>query len=245
MSHNLSAKGIVVTIAFVLVTVPGFLEDLLSLRDRLSGPTGGSVNVSVGDWYQLIFPPLGLAILLFGIWWIPRVSKNEPSQQASQNSEVQGPDTMPEPRAVNSTVEEPEDHESHVNPVLGLPMYKTGKESAPVILETSASILMGLFSGRSSIEAKHLIEHYIGSLLLLKGEIQDIDETHSGRYRLSLKEISSGARIYCYFDEEWEQGITKLKLGQVVSVLGSLTNVDSLSVRLEHSSLSTQIHVQG
>jgi len=57
-----------IVIVFILVTGPGALDAWLSLFERFFGE-GKQVTVNFGDWYQALFPLLGLLVLLFGIWW--------------------------------------------------------------------------------------------------------------------------------------------------------------------------------
>ena len=58
-----------ITIAFLLITVPGALNNWMSLYSRFLGEDK-QVTVNIGNWYEAIFPVLGLLVLLFGFWWI-------------------------------------------------------------------------------------------------------------------------------------------------------------------------------
>lgn len=52
---------------FIFIEAPGALEDWLSLFDRFAADE--AVTVSLGQWFDLLFPIIGLGVLAFGIWW--------------------------------------------------------------------------------------------------------------------------------------------------------------------------------
>jgi hypothetical protein len=67
----MATKIIFTILGFLLVTGPGALDAWLSLFDRV---TGNEESITMGtsqiiQYYQLAFPFLGLAVLIFGLWW--------------------------------------------------------------------------------------------------------------------------------------------------------------------------------
>ncbi len=61
-------KYLVLALGFILITAPGAIAAWLSLFERFFGEDK-QVTVTFGNWYQALFPILGLLVLLFGIWW--------------------------------------------------------------------------------------------------------------------------------------------------------------------------------
>ena len=61
-------KYIITGIAFFLITGPGMVVAWLSLLDRFQGENE-PVSISIGTWYDILFPILGFAVLVIGIWW--------------------------------------------------------------------------------------------------------------------------------------------------------------------------------
>lgn len=64
-------KAMLAVLAFLLITVPGALNAWLSLIARFE--TGGTkMTINWRSWqdiYSVIFPLLGLAVIIFGLWW--------------------------------------------------------------------------------------------------------------------------------------------------------------------------------
>ncbi len=82
-------RYIPIALAFILITGPGALDAWLSLFERFFGEDR-QVTVNAGSWYQALFPVLGLAVLLFGIWWtrpkksvLPTTADESPDFQAA------------------------------------------------------------------------------------------------------------------------------------------------------------------
>ncbi len=66
MSKNIF-KYIMVALGYLLVTGAGAVDSWLSLIQHLR--SGQPVTINFGSWYDALFPVLGLAIIIFGIWW--------------------------------------------------------------------------------------------------------------------------------------------------------------------------------
>lgn len=63
-------KIIVVVLGFLLITAPGAIDSWLSLIQRLRG--NEAVNINLSSWhdiYSVVFPILGLAVIVWGLWW--------------------------------------------------------------------------------------------------------------------------------------------------------------------------------
>jgi len=58
-----------VALVFLLVTLPGAINTWLSLYDRFINNAEKPFRIPLADWYSVGFPLLGLAVLIFGIWW--------------------------------------------------------------------------------------------------------------------------------------------------------------------------------
>ena len=92
-------RYVLIGIVYLLVNGVGALDAWLSLFDRFFGENK-QVTVVVGDWYQALFPILGLAVLFFGVWWtrpgkvakpekiVPSVSKETIELAGEMKAEV-------------------------------------------------------------------------------------------------------------------------------------------------------------
>lgn len=63
-------KYVFVVTSFFFLTLPGSIEDLLSLQDRLQGDGENSLMAYFLDIYGVLFPVIAIGILIFGIWWV-------------------------------------------------------------------------------------------------------------------------------------------------------------------------------
>jgi hypothetical protein len=64
-----NARAIWLGIVYLFVTGPGAVSDWTSLIKSYFGGDA-QLNINFGSYYGAIFPIAGLAILLFGIWWL-------------------------------------------------------------------------------------------------------------------------------------------------------------------------------
>lgn len=64
----MGTRVILVSVAFLFITGPGAVDSWLSLIDRFFGKDK-QVTINTGDWYQALFPILGLIIIGVGLWW--------------------------------------------------------------------------------------------------------------------------------------------------------------------------------
>ncbi|MDA1218799.1 MAG: hypothetical protein O2909_05090 [Chloroflexi bacterium] len=73
----------------MFVTVPGMVDAWLSLADRFRGNNDGiTVQVAVWEIYALVFPIVGLLILLGGVWWTRPNLSDSKSKLAKQEFEA-------------------------------------------------------------------------------------------------------------------------------------------------------------
>ena len=221
-------KFFLIGAAFLLITGPGALDAWLSLFDRFVGEAEEPVNVSIGDWYQAIFPILGLIILL-GVILLTGNKKETPISahtKGSRNAVRQNQlETVP---ATEST-----------NPLPGVIVHDTH-----AILEGSIASLVGIFKDRTTAEAEPIVVAYIGRQVVVKARVFDVDKNTYGKkqYRVSLTEPGSNALIFARFDEQWSDQMAKLRKQQIITVLGSVRSIDRLSVSLESCSLIASLN---
>ena len=232
-------KYLIIGITFLLVTLPGAFDAWLSLIERFSGEDVSLLPIPTSVWYQSLFPIMGFAVLIFGIWWTrdkdkekvegstssSSVDVSEPRTSISDtHSEItnEGPDGVPQPVSDGSTQAFP-----------------------PTLLDASAFDLIGIFKGRTTTQAKPLVDAQIGNMAQIKGNIYDIDESLRGGYTVSIYEPSdsylSETLVLAYFDEEWTEVIRSLSVDQRVSVLGQIDDISRSSIRLVSCSLVKEL----
>ena len=214
-------KFVITGAVFLLITGPGAIDAWLSLIDRFFGDGQGDVAISIGSWYTTLFPLIGLAVLLFSIWWTRDQDDSKGKRRTS------GGDT-----AVATTLADE---------------TRKPSDSAPVDLSTfveaSAADLIGLYRGVSTIEANRKIAPYIGKMMRIMAIVEDVTESFEGHLRLALDEQSSDASAYAEFGKEWNDEILKLQLGEQVTVVGTISRVSSWDLNLESCSLATRLGI--
>ena len=109
-------------------------------------------------------------------------------------------------------------------------------ESCLLLADVSAADLFGIYKGRTTVQAKPLVDAHIGNMIQIRGSVFDISESSDGTYFVSLQEepsdISSSS-IMAYFGEESAVAIQFLAIGQSITVLGKIDDIDRSRIRLE------------
>ena len=100
-------KTVLVLFGFLFITGPSAIDAWFSLYDRYSNETTESATMNLASLtsiYQLVFPVIGLLVLLFGLWWarppqpVSSASGSDPDDSAkvedsgNQHSDVQALD---------------------------------------------------------------------------------------------------------------------------------------------------------
>ena len=222
-------KLLLVGAAFLLITGPGAVDAWLSLIDRFVGRVEGPVKVSIGDWYEAIFPILGLGILVGVVLWKggKQVIAKEHRADAPTDSPTESSSTVPlskETQAVDNSTQK----------------NYTPKISSTLIRAT-ASELTGIYKGITSIEAEPVVARYVGKLIVFDGEVRDVSvkDYGQGGYTVVLREKQSEVSIFANFVKDGNEDIRKLQHKQIITILGSIRKIEKYGIILESCSLAT------
>ena len=119
-------------------------------------------------------------------------------------------------------------------------------ESCLLLTDVSTADLVGIYKGRTTAQAKPLVDAYVGNMIHIRGSVVDIRESSNGRQHIvSLRERPSdilGPSISAYFDKELAEELQFLSINQSISVLGKIDDVDRLSIRLESCLLARGLY---
>ena len=119
-------------------------------------------------------------------------------------------------------------------------------ESCLLLSDVSTADLVGIYKGRTTAQAKPLVDAYVGNMIHIRGSVVDIRESSNGRQHIvSLREGPSdilGPSISAYFDKELAEELQFLSINQSISVLGKIDDVDRLSIRLESCLLARGLY---
>ena len=221
---------------YLLITVPSGLAAWLSLVDRFSREGNAFVLMSNLAWYPIGLLILGLAIVTVGIWWIRAKDK------------VKGTETTPEVTTMSEPIRDRlgDMVEEELYNLMALPTEIDTQSFPPTFLDVSTADLVGIYKGRTTAQAKPLVDVYVGNMIHIRGSVVDIRESSNGRQHIvSLREGPSdilGPSISAYFDKELAEELQFLSINQSVSVLGKIDDVDRLSIRLESCLLARGLY---
>lgn len=241
-------KYIFIGLSYGLVVIPGALNAWLSLIARFTAEDRLPITISTPFWYQSLFPILGLGVLLIGIWWTSDKDKEKEIESAEriihgsvqlERASTLQPEIVSEPEPTSAPevpaapklvrILTPEADETEPN---SLP---------PILLEATAADLVGIFKGRTAIQAQPLVDEQIGNLVRIQGIVRDVRENRNEGHTVVLSESTDESRggplIFASLDNERSNEISSLTLSQEITVLGRLTEVDQLSISLESCSL--------
>jgi hypothetical protein len=101
----------------------------------------------------------------------------------------------------------------------------------------TADYLLNLLEGHTQIQGKKLVEPYIGKWMKASGRLRDVHPNgailvtfiHEGQVALS--------DIRMFFEERWLDRLSILRRGDELTVIGQITKVDGMGVRLENCEL--------
>ena len=247
--------------AFLLITLPSAIAAWLSLIERIFGEGKAFITFPTSGWYEALFPIVGLAVLLFGIWWTR--DKDEGTSPTSLSPSIDAYELEPSrvPKQERSHQPIPEtlmSSEAISNAPIGLREEKPIRVSQPTVgeytqafpptlLDIKATDLTAIFTGRTTVQAKPLIDAQIGNMIRVRGNVSDIDETHTGEQCVTIREqtdsIYSDTFVLAHFDHIWAGAIQSLLIDQEVIVLGHIERINKWAVHLESCSLAKGLGV--
>ena len=199
--------------AFLLITGPGAVDAWLSLIDRFVGQVEEPISVSIGDWYEAIFPILGLIILVGVILWIRNKEEVAKEFRLSASTEsVTGSSSRASP-----------DKEAITPSNLATRGYTPRISSG--LIKASPSELTGLYRGVTTAEAEPKTARYIGKLIVVDGKVSDVNVLGYGKggYSVVLDDKDSNVAISARFSREGNEDILMLQSKQEISILGTIS----------------------
>ena len=231
-------KYIFFGLSYCLVVIPGALNAWLSLSDRFSDEDNSLISISTPFWYQTLFPILGLVVLLFGVWWTRDKDKGRETNPAAGSignpiQHVAEPIVQREVTPESVQVLTPEIGEEEPN----------SRQST--FLNASAADLVGIYDGRTTVQAQPLVEKQIGNWVRIKGNVTNVRESYQGGHSVALSEPTDesrlGAMVHAYFGEEWNEVVSSLSIDQDIMVFGRIAQIGELSIRLEACSFGRDL----
>jgi hypothetical protein len=107
-----------------------------------------------------------------------------------------------------------------------------------VSADVTSKFLIGLFEKHKTIDAKKLVEPFIGMWMQVSGSLSDVSELKSYGVIVHLKRASLvEATTALFFDQEWVDRLSILQKGSDITVIGQISDVDGLRVQLNHCEL--------
>ena len=113
----------------------------------------------------------------------------------------------------------------------------------------TVAYLVGLFNepGRTSFQARTLVEPYIGKWMKVSGVMKDVMRTNVDQKFVQMvfeRDPSIEythplfyAQLTMYFRNDWIQRVLILKVGDQLTVIGQIDRVDRISLQLENCEL--------
>jgi hypothetical protein len=128
--------------------------------------------------------------------------------------------------------------------VIGVASYITGLRQGPdkgaarrVFIKQPPEDLVAYFDQHTALEATRLTEPYVGKWFSVSGPIFNIQPPNlGGDFQVALANQS----VYLYFEKTWLDEFSVLKKGDVISVVGRITRIDTLGITAEKCELEEQ-----
>jgi len=125
-----------------------------------------------------------------------------------------------------------------------MPAFKTKRQFLPANI--TPEYLTDLFDGRTDLQAKHLVEPYIGKWMRVAGLLGNvgIPDEHSTQVTFEKMGIFDGGgrfethgHLYMHFKPVWEDRLAVLRPKTSIAVLGRLRKLNWVEVHLEDCEL--------
>jgi hypothetical protein len=101
--------------------------------------------------------------------------------------------------------------------------------------------LVGLFEGHTSIQAKRLVEPFIGNWMMISGRLGEVLSTDPDGAQVTFSErrLSELAAVLMYFQgKKWVDRLSILKREDSIAVVGQITQINSVWVQLDNCELA-------
>ncbi len=103
-------------------------------------------------------------------------------------------------------------------------------KSSPVQGTITPQYLVGLFKGRTELQAQKLVKEHVGTEMTVSGKVRAVEAFIGSRARIR---IESDPPISAYFDSDWLERLSALHVGDQISVTGEVDLVSENSLALE------------
>lgn len=186
------------------------LGGVLSWVADLASPLSGWV----GRW--LVF--------MFGAWLFWR----------SLHASLTAPVAVPQIRSIASV--QPSVNQPTESPSPSAKLT-TRRKAGRTYVDTTIESLVGLFEGRLDIQAKRLIQPYIGKWTTVHGPLGDVhadndDEMVAVTFDRQDDQVVHFPDVYLFFKPSWGNRLAALKKGDSITVVGRITKIDTWRVTL-------------
>lgn len=119
---------------------------------------------------------------------------------------------------------------------LSLPVIQTGGRTF-VGTSLTPEYLVGLFEGHTSLQAKKLVEPYIGKWIVISGNLKHVSSTSPGHAFVTFEgrgiaDKAAGVNMF-FNDNKWVERLSILRLADSLTVAGKIKDINQLEVDLE------------
>jgi tRNA_anti-like len=114
----------------------------------------------------------------------------------------------------------------------------TLEERIFVGVDITPQFLSSLHSGHTEVQAGKLLELYVGKWIKLSGAVNHVGKFEYGSSTVMFSTQSfDGVRVLMSFGAAWTERLSVLRLGNNINVIGRITAVDGLMVKLRECEL--------
>lgn len=148
-------------------------------------------------------------------------------------------------RAVNSTSAHRNDHTLEVasHATARIP---NGNDRIIVSASVTPAYLIGLFKEHTGIQAKKLIEQYLGKWMPIMGRVHDTHQRSKFNFSKPEEKVAQlfifddGHLLIARFSEPWVERIAILRRGDEVRLIGKIAEVNALNLELDDCELAVE-----
>ena len=95
-----------------------------------------------------------------------------------------------------------------------------------VFVDETPAFLTQFFKQHASIQAKKLVQPYLGKWIKLSNVTVSDIEAQSQRYRVPAH-CADGEMVFMYFDEKWFERVSILRRGSQIAIIGRITSLEN------------------
>jgi hypothetical protein len=118
-------------------------------------------------------------------------------------------------------------------PVVG-PKLSEKEDRKFVSPSVTPEFLLGLFKEQTQVQAARIADLYKGKWIRISCSLHDVSSFYNNKILVTIKE----SNVIMIFDNVWADRLEILRNGDNLTVIGKITNMSNISVRLEHCELT-------